>query len=150
MKIQRGDVFRIKTNIGFGFLQHIEMTIDKTHYVRVLDFVSKDGNVSQVEVNKPERWCTEFILNIAFRRKLVERVGNFMIPLGFKVSKYARGKHIIPNELSGWVIVNRNTGKLTFKEKLTEEELKLSPHGIMNDTYIIERLEENWSLENWK
>lgn len=149
-KIQKGDVFKIQTNIGFGFLQFIDKTIDKTHYIRVLDFISKEGTISQIEINKPERWCTEFILSIAQRRRIIDKVGNFKIPSNFKISRYARSKHVIPNKISGWHIVNRNTLKLTYKEQLSSDELLLSPDGIMNDTYIIERLEEGWTLENWK
>jgi hypothetical protein len=40
--------------------------------------------------------------------------------------------------------------KRELKKVLDEKDLKLSPHGIWNDTLIIERLEENWRLENWK
>lgn len=149
-KIEKGDVFKIKTKIGFGFLQYIDKTIDRTYYIRVLDYISKNDIISQEEVNKKERWCTEFILNIALRRKLVEKVGKFKIPDNFRISRFARSKHIVGENINGWSIVNRNTLKRTFKEVLSEQELTLSPHGIMNDTYIIERLEEGWTLENWK
>ncbi|MCF7560128.1 hypothetical protein L3X39_05710 [Sabulilitoribacter multivorans] len=149
-KIEKGDVFKIKTKIGFGFLQFIDKTIDRTHYIRVLDFISQNGLISQEDVDKKERWCTEFILNIAFRRRLVEKVGNFKIPNNFRIARFARSKHIIGENINGWNIVDRNTLKLIFKEVLSDKELLLSPHGIMNDTYIIERLQEGWTLEDWK
>jgi len=149
-KIEKGDVFRIRTKIGFGFLQFIDKTIDRTHYIRVLDFISPNGIISQEDVNKKERWCTEFVLNIALRRRLVEKVGNLKIPNNFRIARFARSKHVVGENINGWNIVNRNTSKLTFKEVLSEQELALSPDGIMNDTYIIERLEEGWTLENWK
>lgn len=149
-KIQKGDVFRIQTNIGFGFLQFIELTQDKLYYIRVLDFISKEGTISQIGVDKAERWCTEFVLNIALHRKIVEKVDSFKIPRKFKVRKYARSKHIIGNEFLGWFIINRKSLKRRLKKKLSRRHIKLSPHGIMNDTYIIERLQESWTLENWK
>lgn len=149
-KVKRGDVFKIKTNIGFGFLQYIDKTIDLTHYVRVLDHISKDGKISQNDVNKKEKWCTEFVLNVAVKRKLVTKVESFKVPNEFRISRFARSRHLLGEKINGWNIVDRNTLKLTFKETLSRDELLLSPHGIMNDTYIKERLEEGWNLENWK
>lgn len=150
MKIKKGDVFKIETSIGYGFLQNIEITKSKTYYIRVLDYISKKGNISQTEVNSVEKWCTEFILNIALRREIVHYVGNFEIPPKFKIDKYARSKHSIRDEFLGWFIVDRDSLKLKFKTNLSEKELRLSPHGIMNDTYIIERLQGNWTLNEWK
>jgi len=101
MKIKKGDVFKIQTKIGYGFLQFIVLTPFKLHYIRVLDHISLDGNITQFEVNKKERWCTEFALLAANGRKIVEKVDSFLIPSEFKISRYARSKHIIPNKISG-------------------------------------------------
>lgn len=149
-KIEKGDVFKIKTKIGYGFLQYVKLAERKIYYIRVLDYISKKGIISQYEVNKKERWYTEFLLSIALQRKIVKKIGNYKVPSDFKISKYARSRHVIPDKIYGWYIVNRKTLKLTYKDSLSEEDKLLSPHGLMNDTYIIERLEEDWSLKNWK
>jgi hypothetical protein len=149
MKLTKGDVFSIETKKGLGFLQYLETSIFKIDYIRVLDFISESGNITQEEINQPERWCIEFPLKVAIRRKLVEKVDNFLLPESFIIPKYSRTKHIIKGEFKGWFIVNRNSWKLTFVEKLNDNQMQLSPSGIMNDTLIKERLESDWKLSKW-
>ena len=150
MKLNPGDIYKIETKIGYGFLQYIETSKNKLQYVRVLDFLSNDGVIEQEAVDLPERWNIEFPLKSARYKKIVELVGNYQIPKNYKVAEYARTKHIIRDDFLGWHIVNRSTLKRTLKEKLTKDEKKLSPYGIFNDTLIKEYLEENWRLENWE
>ncbi|MGB3198995.1 MAG: hypothetical protein WBB17_14825 [Saprospiraceae bacterium] len=148
MKI--GDVFKIKTNIGFGYLQYVETDDLGIDFVRVLEPISTNGEITQAGVDQTERWNIGFSLKTAARRKIVEMVGNFEIPKSFINSEYARSEHNIRGEFLGWHIVHKSTLKRELKSNLDEKNLKLSPHGIMNDTLIVERLEQNWRLENWK
>ena len=149
MKITSGDIFKIPTGIGFGFLQFIELDSMGIEYIRVLDIISENGIITQFEIDKTERWCIGFPLRAASRKKIVERIGNFNLPPDFKPSDLVRSEHIIGDKFLGWFIVNRKTLKRKFKKKLNKKQLKLSPHGIMNDTLIIERLEGNWNLAEW-
>ena len=130
-------------------MQFIEKSIDGLHYVRILDHLSIDGMIEQNNVDNTERWNIEFPLSLANHRKIVEYVGSFDIPKKFKVAKLARTKHLIQGEFLGWYIVNRSTLKRKLKKKLTKKEMKLSPHGIFNDTLIIEYLESDWKLSEW-
>ncbi|CAM4240873.1 hypothetical protein [Flavobacterium terrigena] len=148
MKI--GDVFKIKTNIGFGYLQYVETDDLGIDFVRVLEPISANGEITQAGVDQTERWNIGFPLKTAARRKIVEMVGNFEIPKSFVNSEFARSEHNIRGEFLGWHIVHKSTLKRELKSDLDEKNLKLSPHGIMNDTLIVERLEQNWRLENWK
>ncbi|GGD07817.1 hypothetical protein [Hyunsoonleella pacifica] len=148
-KIQKGDVFSLETKIGYGFLQYVELAEKGIYYIRVLDHISDTRNISQIQVDKKERWYTEFVLSIALKRKIVAKVDNFKVPSFFRISPYARSKHVIPDKVSGWNIINRHTLKIIYKETLFIWDLKLSPFGIMNDTYIKEKLEEGWILEDW-
>ncbi len=150
MNITPGDIFKISTKIGFGFLQFTELDSMGIEYIRVLDPISENSTITQFEIDKKERWCTGFPLRAALRKKIVEKIGNYRIPRNFKVSDLVRSKHIIGDEFLGWFIVNRKTLKRKFKTELSKKQLRLSPHGIMNDTLIIERLEENWKLSEWK
>ena len=86
----------------------------------------------------------------AIKKKIVNKVGQFNLPFNFIDPNIRRSKHIIPNQTKGWHIINLKSSKMKFKKKLNNKDLKLSPHGIFNDTLIIEYLENNWSLENWK
>tara|TARA_B100001057_G_C22452020_1_gene795459 strand:- start:122 stop:574 length:453 start_codon:yes stop_codon:yes gene_type:complete len=150
MKLIKGDIFRIKTNLGFGFLQYIETNEMGIEFVRILQPIKEDGEISQSEVDQQERWNTGFPLKAATRKKITEKVGSFEIPSSYLYSEYTRSMHNVHGEFLGWHIVHKPTLKRELKKVLNENDLKLSPHGIMNDTLIIERLEENWRLENWK
>jgi len=150
MTLAKGDTFKIKTKIGYGFLQYIETDDLGIEYIRIIDCISEEGSITQEDVNKLERWSTGFPLKAAVRKKNVERVGIFEVPSCFENYEYARSKHFIRGEFIGWHIINRKTLKRELKKTLTQADLKLSPHGIMNDTLIAERLEEDWKLDNWK
>lgn len=150
MKLTKGDVFKIKTNIGFGFLQYVETDKMEVEFVRVLEPIQRTDEISQSEVDQEERWNTGFPLKAAARKKIVERVGTFKIPKSYVQSEYARSQHNVTGEFMGWYIVNKSTLMRELKKNLSDKDLKLSPHGIMNDTLIIQKLEQNWRLENWK
>ncbi len=150
MRLIKGDIFKIKTKIGFGFLQYIETDDMGVEFVRILQPIKEDGEISQSEVDQKERWNIGFPLKAATRKKITEKVGSFVIPSSFINSQYARSMHNVRGEFLGWYIVHKPTLKRKLKKVLSRSDLKLSPHGIMNDTLIIQRLEENWKLENWK
>jgi len=150
MKLTKGDIFRIRTKLGFGFLQYIETDDMGVEFIRVLEPINIEGQISQLEVDEIERWNIGFPLKAAVRKKLVEKIGNFNVPTTFATPEYARSEHNIRGEFIGWHIVHRPTLKKELKKTLTDKEMRLSPHGIMNDTLIIDRLEENWRLENWE
>jgi hypothetical protein len=149
MKLKKGDVFRIKTKLGYGFLQYIETDDLGIEYVRVLEPISENGILSRQEVECLERWCIGFPLKAAERRKIVEKVGNFDIPQSFINYEHVRAEHNIRGEKIGWHIVNKASLKRELKQNLDAHDRKLSPHGIMNDTLIISMLEENWRLQDW-
>jgi len=149
MKLNSGDTFRIKTKRGYFFLQYFETT-EAIEYVRVLAPVSRDGNITQEEIDKKERWIVGFPVKAATHKKIIERIGNFQIPKNFAIPQYARSMHNIRGEHLGWHIVDRYSWHRQFKPVLNEEELKLSPWGIWNATLLIDRLENDWSLPEWK
>lgn len=150
MKLNKGDTFKIRTKIGFGFIQYVETDEEGIEFVRILEPIKENGEISQPEVDQLERWSIGFPLIKATRKKITERVGSFDIPGSYVKSQYARTVHTVRGEFLGWHIVNKSTLKRELKKTLNEDDIKLSPYGIMNDTLIIERLEENWRLENWK
>jgi hypothetical protein len=149
MKLIAGDIYRIKTKLGFAFFQYFE-TSEEIEYIRVLATISEGGNITQEEIDRKERWTIGFPVKAATRKKIIERIGNFGIPENFTTPKYARTPHNIRGEHLGWHIVDRNTWNLQLKTELDEEDLEISPWGIWNDTLLIERLEGNWSLSDWK
>jgi hypothetical protein len=149
MKIQSGDVFAISTTKGFGFFQHIQKDRFGIELIRVLEVMKEVNEITQAEVDLPERYIIQFVLGAALRRKLVCRTGLYTIPSSFKIPTEAREKHIINGEFLGWFIVDRKSLQRKLKRKLNSSEIKLSPHGIPNDTLIKEWLETDWRLSNW-
>lgn len=150
MKFVKGDVFKLKTKIGYGFLQYIKTDRLGIDFVRVLDPINSVGDINQPEVDALERWCAGFPLKAALKMKIVEKVGGFEVPSSFVDSDYARSKHVVRGEFLGWFIVHKPSLKRELKKKLNKKDIKLSPYGVMNETLIIERLEESWRLDEWK
>lgn len=130
-------------------MQYVETSDIGIEYVRIIDLISETGEITIDDINRLERWNIEFPLKAAVRKKIVSKVANFNLPIDYHISGYARSEHNIRGEFLGWFIVNRKTLQRELKKKLTKDELKLSPHGMMNDTLIIEYLENDWKLENW-
>ena len=77
VQLTSGDLFKIPTKIGFGLLQFIEIDSMGIEYIRVLDFLSENGIISQFEIEKTEKWSIGFPLRAASPKKIVERIARF-------------------------------------------------------------------------
>ena len=150
MKIQEGEVFAIRTKIGFGFLQYIKLDQFGVEIIRILEAIKKDNQITQEEIDVPERFTVHFVVKTALRRKLIQRSGVFSIPSNYAVPQKGREPHNIRGQSLGWHIIDQKTLKRELKQQLSSEDLKLPPHGHPNDTLVREWLETNWRLENWK
>lgn len=150
MKLEKGDIFSIKTSKGFVFLQYIETDDLGIEFVRVLSPIKLDENIIQNEVELKERWSIGFPLKAAVRKKNVSKIGGFKIPTNYLIDEYTRSEHNVRGDHLGWHIVNRKSLKRELKSRLDKEDFKLNPHGSWNDTQIIEYLEKDWKLEEWK
>ena len=150
MRLEKGQVFSIYTASGFGFLQYLETDNLGVEYVRILDPIKNSQEISQDEINQHQRWCCGFPLKSALSKKLIEYIGPFDLPPKYKVDDWTRSPHNIQGKHLGWHIVNRETLERKFKKTLKRKHLKLSPHGVSNDTLIKERLEKGWKLNDWK
>ncbi len=150
MKIQKGEVFAIHTKIGFGFLQFIEPDKLGVKIIRVLEPIKHVNEISQEEIDLPERYTVHFVVKAALRRKLIQRAGLFKIPSTYILPVKAREMHNVRGKFLGWFIIDKKTLIRELKQELSTEDLKLSPHGHPNDTLLKEWLENNWRLENWK
>lgn len=150
MKIQEGEVFAIETKNGFGFLQYIMPDQFGIEITRVLEPIKPHNELSQYDVDLPERFTIHFVINAALRKKLIYRTGVFQIPTNYVVPSKAREKHRIRGEFLGWHIIDQKTLKRELKQVLSPEDLKLPFHGHPNDTLLREYLETDWRLENWK
>lgn len=148
-RIKIGDIFELETSKGKCYLHYIYKDKLMGHLIRVLDGLHKNipNDFSNI-VNRPERYFTFFPLSAAVSQQIVKQVGN--IPLVYEKPKFMRSKHIVRDDFIGWHIVNTDTLHRELVKELNEAQLKLSPFGISNDTIIVERMEQGWTLENWK
>ncbi len=90
----------------------------------------------------------QFPVNVALKKGLIDFVKNIDLPDDFAAPRYFRTEHYLhPSE---WLIIDKKTNEIKHLKTLTDEQLKLSPNSVLNDTYLKERLEEGWKLENWK
>jgi len=149
-KIELGDVFEINTNKGKAYFQCVKIDRSKWDIIKVFNQLY-DERPSSIEnvVKVPDSYLVGFALIAAYKRKLVEKVGNIALPKNFQLPKYMRNEHIIGREFLGWHIIDTNTWKRQLVKELSLEQKQLSPWGIWNDTLLKERLESGWNLENW-
>jgi hypothetical protein len=150
MKIEIGEIFSISTKKGFGFIQYIGNSDLDNELVRVLEPLKQKNEIQIIEVETVERFIIGFPVKAALSHKIIYRTGKFDLPKGFKIPSKSRSQHNVRGEFLGWHIIENSTLKRKLKRELSDEDLKLSPCGIFNDTLLIQYLEDDWRLHNWK
>jgi hypothetical protein len=149
-KIALGDIFEIDTRKGKAYFQCVKIDKVRGDLINVFNKLYDEApTVIEKAINVEDHYFVGFPLSDAYKRKLVEKVGNIPLPNDFELPAYMRDKHVIKGELLGWHIRDVNTLKRRFVEKLSPQQKKLSPVGIYNDTLLKEMLEQGWSFENW-
>jgi hypothetical protein len=149
-KIELGDVFTIETEKGIACLQCVEIPLDiinQIELVKVFYRLQAEHPVNLNEAVRDNFFFIRFPLKAAFRRKIVLRIGNVKLRSDFQSPKFYRTENVFGK---GWQIVNSQTWTRENVNELSADQRKLSPWGMMNDTKIIELLDEGWTLDNWK
>jgi len=148
-KIKVGDVFEIETSKGRAYLHYIYGDPTICELIRVLPglYQERPGNLDEV-LAKEERYMIFFPLKAAYRRNIVHKVGHVSAD-GYAKPAFMRSDYWVRGEFKGWHIVDTETWKIQVVFELNDEQKKLSPWGLWNDTFLCERLVEGWSLENW-
>lgn len=151
--IKFGDIFEINTKIGFAYFQCVEESIStESELIRILPgtYLNElDIDFNEL-IQKQEVYFIQFPLKYAMKKKIVRKIGNYIVPKTVVVPTSCRSKHLVRGEFLGWHIVDRKTLRMQLIKELSEEQLKLSPCGMWNDTLIIERIENGWTLDNWR
>lgn len=148
-KVKIGSLLEIKTPKGYAYLHYVYKDDDVFELIRVLPGIhpERPDNFDEI-VKQKESYLLGFPVTAAVNKKILEKVGFYPIE-GFTKPKYMRTDHIVRGEFLGWHIVNTSDYTIRSVKELSPEEKKLSPWGVWNDTLLIERLMENWSLETW-
>ncbi|WP_029038045.1 hypothetical protein [Salinimicrobium xinjiangense] len=149
-KIELGDIFELPTGKGFVYLQCVRIPEDRrqdVELIRVYYKVHPTQTTDIALIQKSSFFYLTFVLQAAYNRKIVEKVGNAPLEPDFKPPRYFRTENIFGE---GWHIVDSVNWHRETVEELTDEQKKLSPWGGWNDTLLIERMDEGWTLENWE
>ncbi len=147
-KIELGDIFEIETSKGNGYLQYVKKPKDDSEVEKIkvyYDLFMQKPKIVEDIISK-KFFYIDFPLNAAYKKKIVTFAGNIPLPKNFACPQYYRTENMFGE---GWQIINSKTWERESVEFLTEEQKKLSPWGIWNDTLLIENLELDWRLENW-
>jgi hypothetical protein len=147
-KINLGDVFKIKTSEGFGYLHFVFLHKEKEMVKIFCNSKINDLNVSEFIVTSQDYFLIFFPVSAAFRKKIITKVGNVNTQ-NFAMPQYMRSVHTIRGAFLGWHIVDTTTLKLQLVKSLNAEQKKLSSWGTWNDTLLIEQLDIGWNLEMW-
>lgn len=152
-KIEPGDVYTLPFSEGLILLQYVATGKDRIDIVRVFRVeckVEDKVNIAEI-VSGKEAFFLHFALNGAVRKGIVSFVGHFDLPDECSVPMHMRTmtrKNIASPPQ--WFMVNVETLERTSITELTEDIVKLSPFGVWNDTFLIDRMNEGWSLTSWK
>lgn len=147
-KIQIGDLFEIKTPKGKAYLHYIHRDSVTGELVRVLQGLHVEKPDLEQLAALDERYMISFPLSAAAKRKIVERVGYYSSE-SFSKPKFMRTSFIVREEFLGWHLVDTETWQRQLVKDLSHEQRGFSPWGIWNDTLLINRLIDDWSLEKW-
>jgi hypothetical protein len=149
-KINIGDLFEIETSKGFAYFQYCYKSENLGELIRILPetFTHRPDSFDKIVAEK-ESFMVFFPVLMAYRKKIIHLVANVAL-LNFEKPKFMREECLLKDEPECWYIVDTSTWKRTKVKELTPEQQSLSPWGIWNDTLLIERIEEGWSLDKWK
>ena len=148
MKI--GDGFEINTLNGIAFLQYVYEDDHIGEMVRVLHGRYEDNKSIDLQylLSLPEDYLVSFPLKESLKNKTIKFVASHKLE-NFTKPKFMRTKHNIRGNFLGWHIVDTETWNRELVEELTEEQKRMSPWGIWSEDVLIERLNNDWSLDNW-
>lgn len=147
-----GDVFEIDTPKGKAYLHHVFNNPDLVELIRVLPGIYEEQpqNLSELVQGK-EEYLIHFPVKAAIKKKILRLIGNYDLPMGFVIPDKFRDSFDDSNGGGAyWQIVDYDSWQRQTFYELTDKQIKLSPWGIWNDTLLIERICQNWRLDEWK
>lgn len=149
-KVTIGDIYEINTPEGKAYLHYVYGDKSVGELIRVLPglYSQRPDDLDKLAASE-ERFMVYFPLLAALKKKIIEYVDHYNLE-GFTKPNYMRSTHKVRGEFLGWYIIDTNTWHRQLVKDLTPEQKRLSPWGIWNDTLLIERLVQGWTLEEWE
>lgn len=140
-----GDVFEIKTARGLGYFQFVNKHPEFGQLIRVLPGIHEErpADLSKLSAEK-EVYFVFFPVTAAVSKALVEKIGNFAVPIWAQGIPLMRrpGARAPGGKVLTWFIVNDRGEKLV--KELSEDQRQLSLAVIWNDTLLAERIAAGW------
>ena len=152
-KLTLGDVLKIETSKGIAYIQYVQSPLNSNEIEMTKVFYKLHSepiciNDKFISDNENDFFFLSFPVKAAEKKGILNFVDNvplnknFQAPIHFRTENpFGKGWNIVDKSLDKYV----ETGLLN----LTEEQKKLSPWGVWNDTLLAENLENGWRLENW-
>jgi hypothetical protein len=149
-KLIIGDIFEIATSKGNAYLHYAFKDNTLGDLIRVLPGLYQNIPLDLDKlVLGEEDYFLYFPVCLACRRKLVIKVGHNSVK-SYSKPKFMRSDEYLNGEFRCWHIINSETWKRESVQILSTEQKKLSAWGHWSFPLLIENLENNWNLENWK
>ena len=151
-KLVPGNVYAIPIDNGYGFLQYVGIGKSDIEVARVLAplAIELDEFTPQMCLQK-ERYYIRMLVRAAEKRGLLKFIGNFPLPPDAVLPTQYRSLEYVPHRnIREWYLVDVETWRRALVCNPDAEFFKLSCAGIWNVALLRERLEQNWSLEEWK
>lgn len=164
-----GEVYAVITKKGYGIAQIAGLDRHGIPICRIFSKLYKKipQNIENIILNKESYLIIIFLHTMAhWRVKQAIKLGKYEVPKDFKIPKYYRDCWVFKRNTGPfeyWSVDDYEGNILRFKDyiinvlnkKLTDESwkkdfLKLNPVSILNGPALIERLENGFSLEEWK
>lgn len=146
-RVKIGDVieFSIDGNYSYALFTHKHRTFNALLRVNNIQFKERPTNFFGLFNDQPPSFSTFFPLQAAVNRDLVTIVENIDVPKylsPFPIFRCSAGFNFSSSKTLTWYLWDGENEKEFGC--LTPEIQKLPTRGISNDTYIIEKIKQNW------
>ncbi len=150
MKLSLGDVCALDVEIGVGYLQLVGHDPMYGEIVKVVHDPDPLGELSEAHFDSlVQLMIVCFPVKTALRRGIVTKVASFDFEdIGER--RFVRLPSRLPDGRLTWEITDRHSGDFERVSSLTEEQVRFNPAGIVNDTWIIDWINDGGTLENWE
>jgi len=149
MKVRLGDIIEFRTGKGFAYALYTHRHPRYGALLRVFDQLFPTRPVDlQSLLGHPVRFATFFPLQAATDKGIVGIVKNVPVPDHLKVFPLFRAGAVDPGtkKVSRWWLWD---GEQEWQVgDLTPDQRKLPIRGVLNDTLLIKRIEEEWRPED--
>lgn len=148
-KAKSGDIFELKTSVGLAYFQCVRRVPQWGMMIRVLIGTYSDRPNSLAAIaQQAERFVTFFPVDFALKKNIVVLVGCEDIPATFQRNPLFRAPGLRDRDgrVMKWFLIDGD--REIPLGALTPEQRKLPIQVLVNDTALIEMIENNWLPEH--